>query len=153
MTTAITPKLAPGHVGLNVTDLSRSVDFYRRALGFEQLGISDDGDHRFAFLGSEGTLRLTLWQQSDGAFSTRSPGLHHLSFQVDTIEQVQTVEAAPSPCATTPSCANVTPSSLSAASGGIFFTDPDGIRLEIYAPGGAESAPAPSGAAPTCGFF
>lgn len=88
MTTAITPKLAPGHVGLNVTDLSRSVDFYRRALGFEQLGISDDGDHRFAFLGSEGTLRLTLWQQSDGAFSTRSPGLHHLSFQVDTIEQV-----------------------------------------------------------------
>ena len=40
-----------------------------------------------------------------------------------------------------------------AASGGIFFTDPDGIRLEIYAPGGAESAPAPSGAAPTCGFF
>lgn len=40
-----------------------------------------------------------------------------------------------------------------AASGGIFFTDLDGIRLEIYAPGGAESAPAPSGTAPTCGFF
>jgi hypothetical protein len=39
------------------------------------------------------------------------------------------------------------------ASGGIFFTDPDGIRLEVYAPSGAQSAPAPSGAAPTCGFF
>ena len=39
------------------------------------------------------------------------------------------------------------------SSGGIFFTDPDGTRLEVYAPNGAQSAPAPSGAAPTCGFF
>lgn len=153
MTTAITPKLAPGHVGLNVTDLPRSVDFYRRALGFEQLGISDEGEHRFAFLGSEGTLRLTLWQQSDGAFSTRSPGLHHLSFQVDTIEQVQTVEAALKELGVTFAHDGVVAHGEGAASGGIFFTDPDGIRLEIYAPNGAQAAPAPSGAAPTCGFF
>jgi catechol-2,3-dioxygenase len=122
-------------------------------LGFEQLGISDEGDHRFAFLGSEGTLRLTLWQQSDGAFSTRSPGLHHLSFQVDTIEQVQTVEAALKELGVTFAHDGVVAHGEGAASGGIFFTDPDGIRLEIYAPNGAESAPAPTGAAPTCGFF
>jgi lactoylglutathione lyase len=39
------------------------------------------------------------------------------------------------------------------ASGGIFFHDPDGTRLEIYAPSGAENAPVPDAAAPTCGFF
>ena len=66
MTTAVTPRLATGHVGLNVTDLERSVDFYRQALGFEPLGISADGERRYAFLGSEGVLRLTLWQQSEG---------------------------------------------------------------------------------------
>lgn len=40
-----------------------------------------------------------------------------------------------------------------AASGGIFFHDPDGTRLEISSPLGAEAAPAPVAAAPTCGFF
>ncbi|MHA7664493.1 VOC family protein [Mycolicibacterium sp. HS_4_1] len=153
MTTAITAKLAPGHVGLNVTDLTRSVEFYRRALGFEQLGISEEGHHRYAFLGSDDTLRLTLWQQSAGTFSTRTPGLHHLSFQVDTIEQVQSVESALKELGVTFAHDGVVAHGEGAASGGIFFTDPDGIRLEICAPNGAESAPAPSGAAPTCGFF
>jgi lactoylglutathione lyase len=38
------------------------------------------------------------------------------------------------------------------ASGGVFFTDPDGIRLEIYAPTGSEGH-APHQDGPTCGFF
>lgn len=147
-----TPQLATGHIGLNVTDLDRSVEFYRRALGFEQLG-GGDGTHRFAFLGADGRLQLTLWQQSDGEFSPKTPGLHHLSFQVDTIEQVREVEAGLKELAVTFAHDGVVAHGEGAASGGIFFSDPDGIRLEVYAPGGAESAPAPSGAAPTCGFF
>lgn len=47
----------------------------------------------------------------------------------------------------------VVPHGEGMASGGIYFSDPDGVRLEVYAPSGADSAPAPSGAAPTCGFF
>ncbi|GCB49367.1 hypothetical protein SNL152K_6702 [Streptomyces sp. NL15-2K] len=39
------------------------------------------------------------------------------------------------------------------ASGGIFFHDPDGTRLEISVPEGAQGAPVPHDAAPTCGFF
>src|ERR671914_42683 len=47
----------------------------------------------------------------------------------------------------------IVPHGEGAASGGVFFTDPDGVRLEIYAPNGAEGAPAPTPGAPTCGFF
>ncbi|MEV4125143.1 VOC family protein [Nocardia sp. NPDC049707] len=153
MTTAIAPQLATGHIGLNVSDLDRSVDFYRRAFGFEQLAASTDDDRRWAFLGANGKLVLTLWQQSDGAFSAETPGLHHLSFQVDTIEQVRSIEALLRELSVSFAHDGVVAHGEGVASGGIFFTDPDGIRLEVYAPTGAESAPAPSGAAPTCGFF
>lgn len=154
MTTAIAPQLATGHIGLNVSDLDRSVDFYRRAFGFEQLAASAaDDEKRWAFLGANGKLVLTLWQQSDGVFSTETPGLHHLSFQVDTIEQVRSIEGLLRELSVSFAHDGVVAHGEGVASGGIFFVDPDGIRLEIYAPTGAESAPAPSGAAPTCGFF
>ncbi|MET7769926.1 VOC family protein [Nocardia sp. NPDC005366] len=151
MTTAT--RLGTGHIGLNVTDLTRSVDFYRRALGFEQLAAGAEDDRRWAFLGTDGTLMVTLWQQSAGAFSAHTPGLHHLSFQVDSIEQVRAVESVLRELDVTFAHDGVVAHGEGVASGGIFFTDPDGIRLEVYAPTGAESAPAPAGAAPTCGFF
>ncbi|MEU1994804.1 MULTISPECIES: VOC family protein [Nocardia] len=153
MTAVAAPQLATGHIGLNVSDLDRSVDFYRRALGFEQLAASADDQRRWAFLGADGKLVVTLWEQSDGAFSTETPGLHHLSFQVDSIDQVRAVERVLRELSVAFAHDGVVAHGEGVASGGIFFTDPDGIRLEVYAPSGAESAPAPSGAAPTCGFF
>ncbi|MGV9799715.1 VOC family protein [Mycobacterium sp. NPDC003449] len=153
MTTPTSTGLATGHVGLNVTDLDRSIDFYRRALGFEPLTINAEGDRRYAFLGSGGTLRLTLWQQSDGTFSARTPGLHHLSFEVESVDQVRAVETELKAQGVPFAYDGVVAHGEGAASGGIFFTDPDGIRLEVYAPSGADSAPAPNGSAPTCGFF
>ena len=153
MTTPTTARLATGHVGLNVTDLQRSVDFYRCALGFELLSANTEGDYRYAFLGFDNALQLTLWQQSDRGFSTRTPGLHHLSFQVDTIEQVRAIEAVLKGIGVAFAYDGVVSHGEGAACGGIFFTDPDGIRLEVYTPSGADSAPSPSGATPTCGFF
>lgn len=153
MSASTTASLSIGHVGLNVTDLGRSVDFYRQALGFEHLGGSTDGEHRFAFLGADGVLQLTLWQQGDGTFSPTSPGLHHLAFQVATIERVREIEAALKALAVTFAYEGVVAHSEGSASGGIFFADPDGIRLEVYAPAGASGEPAPHGSAPTCGFF
>ncbi|MBF6470658.1 VOC family protein [Nocardia gipuzkoensis] len=153
MTAVAAPQLATGHIGLNVSDLDRSVEFYRRALGFEQLAASTDAQRRWAFLGADGKLVVTLWEQSDGAFSTETPGLHHLSFQVDSIDQVRAVERVLRELSVAFAHDGVVAHGEGVASGGIFFTDPDGIRLEVYAPSGAEAAPAPSGAAPTCGFF
>jgi hypothetical protein len=46
----------------------------------------------------------------------------------------------------------VVPHGEGAASGGIFFTDPDGTRLEVFAPEGA-TGHAPAADGPTCGFF
>jgi lactoylglutathione lyase len=145
--------LQTGHIGLNVTDLDRSVAFYRRVFGFEVQGESRSADRAFAFLGRDGRLMVTLWQQSTGEFAVSSPGLHHLSFQVDTVDEVRAAEATLRELSAEFHYDGVVPHREGAASGGIFFTDPDGIRLEIYTPSATDAAPAPSGAAPTCGFF
>lgn len=145
--------LQTGHVGLNVTDVGRSLPFYQRVFGLEVQAEGDEDGRRWAFLGRDGRLVLTLWQQSDAAFSTRSAGLHHLSFEVESIEEVKAAEQVLRDLGADFAYDGVVPHGEGAPSGGIFFTDPDGTRLEIYAPTGADTAPAPSGAAPTCGFF
>ena len=145
--------LKTGHVGLNVSDLDRSRDFYVSVLGLQVQAEGDDHDRRWAFLGSGEQLMVTLWQQSTGRFSVAQPGLHHLSFQVDSIEEVYAVEATLRQRLVEFAYDGVVPHGEGRGSGGIFFTDPDGIRLEVYAPSGADTAPAPTAGAPTCGFF
>lgn len=152
-TTSTSASLRTGHVGLNVTELGRSVAFYREVLGLDVQGEGDGSARRWAFLGRDGQLLLTLWQQSDGRSPTDLPGLHHLSFQVDSIDQVRLVEQTLTRLSVDTVHGGVVGHAEGAASGGIYFADPDGIRLEVYAPTGAEGAPAPAGDAPTCGFF
>src|SRR3954463_10588731 len=77
--------LQTGHVGLNVTDLEGSSNFYRQVFGFEVLNQSQEEGRRFVFLGNDKSLVLTLWEQSQGQFAKSNPGLHHLSFMVDTL--------------------------------------------------------------------
>ena len=144
---------ATGHIGLNVTDLERSRKFYTEIFGFEILRESSTGGKEFAFLGHEGKPVLTLWKQSQGAFPKRSPGLHHLSFQADSIEQVKEAETRLRRWKTSFQYEGVVPHAEGAQSGGLFFEDPDGIRLEIFAAEGAGSTPAPVHDGPTCGFF
>ncbi|MFC5747472.1 VOC family protein [Actinomadura rugatobispora] len=153
MGTVAVKALRTGHVGLNVTDLDRSLPFYLRVFGFEVQAEGQEEGRRWAFLGRDGRLVLTLWQQSDTPFPTRSAGLHHLSFQVESVDEVRAAEAVLRELDAGFAYDGVVPHGEGAASGGIFFTDPDGIRLEIYAPTGADTAPAPGGTAPTCGFF
>ena len=153
MTSPAITALRTGHVGLNVTDLERSLPFYVRVFGFEVQAEGKEPGRRWAFLGRDGRLVLTLWQQSDSAFPESSAGLHHLSFQVDSIEEVRAAEAVLRELDAEFRYDGIVPHAEGMSSGGIFFTDPDGIRLEIYAPSGAEAAHAPSGSAPTCGFF
>ncbi|MER7823850.1 VOC family protein [Streptomyces sp. NPDC096097] len=152
MTTVIS-KLRTGHVGLNVTDLERSLAFYRDALDFQVLGEGKEEGRRFAFLGRDGELVLTLWQQADGAYAPATAGLHHLAFSADAVEEVRAYEERLRGLGVAFAYEGVVAHREGAASGGIFFHDPDGIRLEISVPTGAEDAPAPTAGAPTCGFF
>ncbi|MEU5851360.1 VOC family protein [Saccharopolyspora shandongensis] len=153
MGSAVIGNLQAGHVGLNVTDLERSLPFYTQVFGFEVQARGEEEGQRWAFLGRDGRLVLTLWQQGEQAFSPVSAGLHHLSFQVDSIDEVKAAERVLRELNADFRFDGVVPHGEGMASGGIFFSDPDGVRLEIYAPTGADVAPAPSGAAPTCGFF
>ncbi|WP_354641608.1 VOC family protein [Kitasatospora camelliae] len=146
--------LQTGHIGLNVTDLPRSVAFYRRVLGLETVTESTTPSP-FALLGRDGRLVVTLWQQSTGTHDTTRPGLHHLSFQVDTLEEVHEAERVLKELGAGFRYDGVVPHREGGTSGGIFFHDPDGTRLEIFTPEGVDAtgAAAPSTEAPTCGFF
>ncbi|WP_405679939.1 VOC family protein [Streptomyces sp. NBC_00868] len=151
--TPVISKLRTGHVGLNVTDLDRSLAFYRDALGFQVLGEGKEEERRFAFLGQDGELVLTLWQQARGAFAPASAGLHHLALSAGAIEEVRQYEERLRSLGVEFAYEGVVAHGEGAASGGIFFHDPDGTRLEISVPTGAEGAEAPTSGAPTCGFF
>jgi catechol-2,3-dioxygenase len=144
--------LQTGHVGLNVSDIKRSRQFYQQIFGFEATLESREADKLFVFLSQGDRLVLTLWQQSGGTFATDRPGLHHLSFQVGSVEQVREVEERLRSAGAKIYHDGIVPHAEGWASGGIYFDDPDGIRLEVFAPSGVEGE-APSGAAPTCGFF
>ncbi|GHE66739.1 hypothetical protein GCM10014715_20430 [Streptomyces spiralis] len=146
--------LRTGHIGLNVTDLDRSLAFYRDVLGFALLAEGKEEGRRFAFLGDGGDQPvLTLWQQAEGGYDGGRPGLHHLAFAAESIERVGEYEAALRAYGVDFQHEGVVAHREGAASGGIFFHDPDGTRLEISVAEGAEGAPAPHESAPTCGFF
>jgi lactoylglutathione lyase len=133
--------MEPGHIALNVSDLDRAVRFYTGVFGYERLGGTDE----HAFLGKDGRAVITLWTAGEEP-------LHHLAFEVPTIDDAAAAEARVLELGGRMHHEGVVPHREGSRSGGIFFTDPDGIRLEIYAPDGA-TGEAPHGESPTCGFF
>ena len=142
-----------GHIGINVGDIGRSRDFYRRVFGFEVMTESYESGREFVFLGYDGRLVLTLWQQASGRFDSGRPGLHHLSFHVPTADDVRNAEARLRQMNVRMVYEGIVPHADGAASGGIYFEDPDGIRLEIYAPDAGLHGHGPTPGAPSCGFF
>ena len=75
------------------------------------------------------------------------------SFHLPTLEEVQAVEAKLHARGVTPRYEGVVPHREGGESAALFFTDPDGIRLEVYSPTGAAGLSAPVAGAPSCGFF
>jgi catechol 2,3-dioxygenase-like lactoylglutathione lyase family enzyme len=105
------------------------------------------------FLGAGGRLLLTLWPQSQGRAATDRPGLHHLSFRVESLEEVEAAAGRLREVGAVIHHGGIVAHREGADSGGIFFEDPDGIRLEIFTPAGAGGHAAPPAGAPACGFF
>lgn len=142
-----------GHVALNVTDIARSIDFYRSIFGFELLGQSTEPGREYAFLGRGDQLVLTLWQQSRADFSPSLPGLHHLAFNVDSLSDVEAALAYLREHDVPLIYDTVLAHMPGLSSGGIFFTDPDGIRIELCTASGLDAHPTRDDGAPSCGFF
>jgi len=149
-----TARLQTGHIGLNVTDLDRATEFYSDIFGFQILTRSNEPGRRYAFLGSvEAGPALTLWEQSSGQFAPRMPGLHHLSFQAETVDAVREIEQHVRRRGIPLIHDGLVIHQEGADSGGIFFEDPDGIRLEVYAASGVGAHASASAEGSACGFF
>lgn len=141
--------LQSGHVGLNVTNLGRSKNFYQDVFGFKSMLESNAKGREFVFLGDGQNIVLTLWQQSQGRFDGHRPGLHHLSFQLASIDEVKQAEQKLLAMKVPLLYEGIVPHSEGADSGGVYFEDPDGTRLEIYSLTGARGRTAPATDAPT----
>ena len=129
---------APSHVDLTVSELTRSVDFYDRVLGrlgYRRLdevgagapcwGVSDPDGGVFSI-----ALQAARPERRNERHDRYSPGLHHLAFHANSREDVEAfhdflvslgVHVLDSPAEY-----GYTPGYYA-----VFFSDPDGLKLEV----------------------
>jgi len=119
-----------GHVVLKVTDIERSLDFYTRIMGFEVSDVYPDSmmPGRMAFLRfNEDHHGIALVGGAAG--ESRSQELHHMAFEVATLDEVFEARA------------HLEEQGVKIAFEGrrragaqiaVEFCDTDGHRLEIY---------------------
>ena len=148
------------HVGICVSDLDRSLNFYREALGFEELGRNDMQGKpldqlnqlrgvkvRTAFLGRDGSRLELIEFQSPGWVGPRAPrpmnqlGLTHLAFRVADLDTVcAKIEAAGG------ALIRETRMDLPGPIRVIMTIDPDGLRVELVErPGPLDAVPGDDG--------
>lgn len=119
------------HVAITVSDMKRSVAFYRDVLGFKVLGKLENPDTGFliVFLDT-GSVIIELFEfREKGAPWDRNRnedlGLKHFAFRVDSVDEVaERLKAAGVKFVLEPFDAN----------GGVriaFLEDPDGVRIEL----------------------
>jgi glyoxylase I family protein len=119
------------HIYIAVSDLARSEVFYDRAmpiLGFRKNEFSIGGDPHIQYFNRH--FGFVLRPARGGTHDPYSPGLHHLCLRVDSAADVtETAGAliAAGIMATEPKLYPEYAPDYAAT----FFTDPDGIRLEV----------------------
>jgi catechol 2,3-dioxygenase-like lactoylglutathione lyase family enzyme len=124
------------HVGLTVTDLDASCDFFTGLLGWEKVG--GDPDYPAVFV-SDGSIMLTLWQAKEPSAAkpfdkNNNVGLHHLAIRVadlDILDMIYqklaadenvVIEFVPEPLRNGPTMH-------------MMCYEPGGIRIEFIVPG------------------
>lgn len=121
-----------GHLVIKVRNLDRSLDFYVNTLGLKVMNRSDMGGVNVAFLSSGGRDHHELGLVEVGpdapAPDPRSIGLVHFAFRMNSDEDLvaayRELKAAGVPISFTVN---------HGVADGVYFLDPDGHELEIYA--------------------
>ncbi|MEH0971125.1 VOC family protein [Micromonospora sp. CPCC 205546] len=119
------------HAVLYVSDLARSVDFYRDVLGFRPIPMTPDGFRGAAFLQAPGSTNdhdLGLFEVAAAGRSTAgrgTVGLYHLAWEVDTLDELEaTAQRLAAAGALVGTSDHGTTKSL-------YGQDPDGLEFEI----------------------
>ncbi|MCH7866418.1 MAG: VOC family protein [Myxococcales bacterium] len=125
------------HVQLSVSDMSRSVPFYRRLLNSMSLQtIMDEDDFLYCVGGRTGVAIAPVAPEfEDSAFDQRRVGLHHVCFRARSREDVDAIHAVAleigAKIVHPPEDGRFAPGYYS-----VLFEDPDGIRIEAnFVPG------------------
>lgn len=121
------------HVGIMVTNMERSIAFYRDVLGLEPLGTLDHGNGtiKLAFLGSPGAkeTQVELIQGYEGRLAEEGK-VHHIAFTVDDLAaEIERIGAL--------GVTFIDPDVTTLPNGARyrFFYGPDGEWLELFQPG------------------
>ncbi len=131
------------HIQLTVTDMQRSIPFYRRLLTSMNMTLVSDTPN--SLYGVGGRTGITISQADpeyrDEGFKQRHPGLHHFCFRMRSREDVDALyEVAQEIGASIvhpPQQDGFAPGYYS-----VLFEDPDGIRIEAnHVPGKGLLAP------------
>ena len=120
------------HAVLFVSDLTRSVAFYRDVLGFRPVAMTPDGFTGATFLQAPGSTNdhdLGLFEIGAAAGPSTAGrstvGLYHLAWEVDTLEELERLRDVLSERgALVGASDHVTTKSL-------YAKDPDGLELEV----------------------
>jgi catechol 2,3-dioxygenase len=123
MPSAIAPQTRPGPVHVTVSDLARSVDYYRQAVGLE---VNEQGAGR-ASLGTGGRELLVLIEKPGAGSSRGYTGLYHFALLVP--ERIQLAAWLAHAARDGVPLVGLSDHDVSEA---LYLADPDGHGIEIY---------------------
>ena len=123
-----------GLVSLSVSDLHRSLEFYRDVLKLPLLqnpinGTKFEGEEAMCLIGQTALVLQCHANHEGGAFDPRRTGLDHLAFHVSSREVLEEWEALLDESA----CSHSGIVEVEDWGWMIEFRDPDGIQLELFA--------------------
>jgi glyoxylase I family protein len=120
------------HIYITASDMARSEAFYDRVmklLGFRKNSFAIDGDPHVQYYNRHFGYVLRP-ARSKHSHNPYAPGLHHLCFRVDSVEDVAAAANALRAAGIDATEAHLHPG-YAPDYWATLFTDPDGVRLEI----------------------